>query len=110
MFYNYLEEEELIDKNPFRKIKTKFKEDIILPRIVPREEIEQLLNYMYSCLESNRVRNYKYILRDISVIGMFFTTGARVYEVSNLTVDSVNLTSGLIRIMGKGAKERYIQI
>lgn len=110
VFYNYLEEEELIDKNPFRKIKTKFKEDIILPRIVPREEIEQLLNYMYSCLESNRVRNYKYILRDISVIGMFFTTGARVYEVSNLTVDSVNLTSGLIRIMGKGAKERYIQI
>lgn len=109
-FYNYLEEEEFIDKNPFRKIKTKFKEDIILPRIVPREEIEQLLNYMYSCLESNRVKHYKYILRDIAVIEMFFTTGARVYEVSNLTVDSVNLTSGLIRIMGKGAKERYIQI
>lgn len=109
-FYNYLEEEEFIDKNPFRKIKTKFKEDIILPRIVPREEIEQLLNYMYSCLESNSVKHYKYILRDIAVIEMFFTTGARVYEVSNLTVDSVNLTSGLIRIMGKGAKERYIQI
>lgn len=109
-FYNYLEDEEFIDHNPFRKIKTKFKEDIILPRIVPREEIEQLLNYMYSCLESNRVKNYKYILRDIAVIEMFFTTGARVYEVSNLTVDSVNLTSGLIRIMGKGAKERYIQI
>lgn len=108
-FYNYLEEE-FIDKNPFRKIKTKFKEDIILPRIVPREEIEQLLNYMYSCLESNSVKHYKYILRDIAVIEMFFTTGARVYEVSNLTVDSVNLTSGLIRIMGKGAKERYIQI
>ena len=109
-FYNYLEEEEFIDKNPFRKIKTKFKEDIILPRIVPREEIEQLLNYMYSCLESNSVKHYKYILRDIAVIEMFFTTGARAYEVSNLTVDSVNLTSGLIRIMGKGAKERYIQI
>lgn len=109
-FYNYLEEEEFIDKNPFRKIKTKFKEDIILPRIVPREEIEQLLNYMYSCLESNSVKHYKYILRDIAVIEMFFITGARVYEVSNLTVDSVNLTSGLIRIMGKGAKERYIQI
>lgn len=109
-FYNYLEEEEFIDKNPFRKIKTKFKEDTILPRIVPREEIEQLLNYMYSCLGNNRARKYKYILRDIAVIEMFFTTGARVYEVSNLTVDSVNLTSGLIRIMGKGAKERYIQI
>lgn len=109
-FYNYLEEEELIDGNPFRKVKTKFKEDVILPRIIPREEIECLLNYMYSCLENCKIRNYKYILRDIAIIEMFFATGARVYEVSNLKTDSVNLTSGLIRIMGKGAKERYIQI
>lgn len=65
---------------------------------------------MYSRLKSNRMRNCKYILRDIAVIEMFFTTGARVYEVSNLTVDSVNLSSGLIKIMGKGGKERYIQI
>lgn len=109
-FYNYLEEEELIDGNPFRKVKTKFKEDVILPRIIPREEIECLLNYMYSCLGNCKIRNYKYILRDIAIIEMFFATGARVYEVSNLKTDSVNLTSGLIRIMGKGAKERYIQI
>ena len=109
-FYNYLEEEELIDGNPFRNVKTKFKEDVILPRIIPREEIECLLNYMYSCLGNCKIRNYKYILRDIAIIEMFFATGARVYEVSNLKTDSVNLTSGLIRIMGKGAKERYIQI
>ena len=109
-FYNYLEEEELIDGNPFRKVKTKFKEDVILPRIIPREEIECLLNYMYSCLGNCKIRNYKYILRDIAIIEMFFATGARVYEVSNLKTDSVNLTSGLIRIMGQGAKERYIQI
>ena len=43
-FYNYLEEEELIAQNPFHKIKVKFKETTILPRIIPREEIEQLLN------------------------------------------------------------------
>lgn len=46
-FYNYLEEEEIISENPFRKIKVKFKENAILPRIIPRGEIEQLLNYMY---------------------------------------------------------------
>lgn len=109
-YYNYLEEEEYIDQNPFRKIKVKFKEDAILPRIIPREEIEQLLNYMYSCLIREKGEEYKYILRDIAVIEMFFATGARVCEISNLTADSVNLVSGLIRIMGKGAKERYIQI
>ena len=46
-FYNYLEEQEIISENPFRKIKVRFKENIVLPRIISREEIEQLLNYMY---------------------------------------------------------------
>ena len=46
-FYSYLKEEEMLDQNPFRKIKVKFKETIVLPRIIPRDEIEQLLNYIY---------------------------------------------------------------
>ena len=41
---------------------------------------------------------------------MFFATGARVYEISNVRAENINLNSGLIRIMGKGGKERYIQI
>ena len=110
-YYNYLEECEIIDDNPFRKIKVKFKETTILPKIIPREEIESLLNYMYS--HENRNSNekmYKYWLRDISVIETLFATGARVYEVSNIKIDCINLNTGLIKIMGKGGKERYIQI
>lgn len=108
-YYNYLEEREFIKENPFRKIKVKFKESMILPRIIPREEIEQLLNYMYA-QENNIEKNYKYWLRDIAVIEVLFATGARVYEISNIREDSVNLNSGLIKIMGKGGKERYIQV
>ena len=108
-YYNYLEEREIIKENPFRKIKVKFKESMILPRIIPREEIEQLLNYMYA-QENNIEKNYKYWLRDIAVIEVLFATGARVYEISNIREESVNLNSGLIKIMGKGGKERYIQV
>ncbi|MFR7900887.1 MAG: tyrosine-type recombinase/integrase [Ruminococcus sp.] len=53
---------------------------------------------------------YKHSLRDAAVIEVFFATGARVYEISNIRVENINLNSGLIRIMGKGRKERYIQI
>lgn len=109
-FYSYLEEEELVEQNPFRKIKVKFKETIILPRIIPREEIEQLLNYIYASLSSLSGIQYKHSLRDAAVIEVFFATGARVYEISNIRVENINLNSGLIRIMGKGRKERYIQI
>ena len=109
-FYSYLEEEELVEQNPFRKIKVKFKETIILPRIIPREEIEQLLNYIYASLSSLSGIQYKHSLRDAAVIEVFFATGARVYEISNIRVENINLNSCLIRIMGKGRKERYIQI
>ena len=108
-YYNYLEESEIIEDSPFRKIKVKFKEKKVLPRIIPREEIEQLLNYMYSI--GNRDDKWKkYWLRDVAVIETLFATGARGSEISNIRVDSVNLNTGLIRIMGKGSKERYIQI
>lgn len=105
-FYNYLEEEDVIEKNPFRKIRVRFQEAKVLPRIIPREDIEQLLNYMYSC---GNLKD-KYWLRDVAVVEVFFATGARVYEISNIEADCVDLNSGLICFMGKGSKERYIQI
>ena len=105
-YYNYLEEEEIIAENPL----SKFKETVILPRTIPREEIEQILNYMYKCLDESDKSAYKFRLRDIAVVETFFATGARVYEISNIREDSINLNTGLIRLMGKGGKERYVQI
>ena len=109
-YYNYLEECELISDNPFRKIRVKFKEEKILPKIIPREEIEQLLNYMHTRALGRDRNTYKFWLRDIVVIEIFFATGARVYEISNIRANCVNLNTGLVKIMGKGGKERYIQV
>ena len=39
-----------------------------------------------------------------------FATGARVYEISNIRRECVDLSGGLVRIMGKGGRERYVQI
>ncbi len=109
-FYNYLEEMDLIAETPFRKIKVKFKETVLLPRIIPREDIERFLNGIYACLGKERASQEKFVLRDICVVEMLFATGARVYEISNIRMDCVSLDSGRIRIMGKGGKERYVQI
>ena len=103
-FYCFLEEEEYIEVNPLRKIKVKFKEVETLPRIIPRKEIEQLLNYMYKNTKN------KYEWRDLAIVETLFATGARVYEISNIKVKNVDLDSGIIKIMGKGRKERYVQV
>ena len=107
-FYRYLEDEELITESPFRKIKVKFKEEIVLPRIIMREEIESLLNYMYG--SAIKPEKSSFWLRDIAVVETFFATGARVYEISNIKKDCIDLNSGLICLKGKGNKERYVQI
>ena len=108
-FYMYLEETELIQDNPMRHIRTKFKEEQKLPRIIPRNEIEKLLNTMYKALRKSTDEK-SCILRDIAVVEVFFATGARVYEVANIKRENIDLESGTIRFMGKGGKERLIQI
>ena len=83
---------------------------LIDPMDLSVEEIEHLLNHMYGCLQQESETVYKYCLRDVAVIEIFFATGARVYEISNIRAENVNLNTGLIQLMGKGAKERYVQI
>ena len=109
-FYHYLEEEEIIEDTPFRKIRVNFKESFILPRIIPRVEIEQLLNCMYAQYERLDGLARKLWLRDMGVVEMFFATGPRVSEISNIQKNNIDLTSGLLCIEGKGDKERYVQI
>lgn len=89
---------------------TFFNQFILFQITIPREEIEHLLNHMYGCLQQASETVYKYCLRDVAVIELFFATGARVYEISNIRAENVNLNTGLIQLMGKGAKERYVQI
>ena len=108
-FYRYLEEEERLEgSNPFTKIRVKFKEIESLPRIIPRNDIERLLNHMYDVMKQSGQEATIY--RDLAVIEMFFATGARVYEISNLKIQDIDLDNGIIKLFGKGSKERYVQI
>ena len=108
-FYQYLEEEERMkESNPFTKIRVKFKEVESLPRIIPRNEIEKLLNCMYAIIDHSEKKSTIY--RDLTIVEIFFATGARVYEISNLKRHDIDLDNGIIRIFGKGSKERCVQI
>lgn len=108
-FYAYLEDEEIIIENPMRRIRTKFKIENTLPRIISRGDIEKLINKMYEILREKKDARID-ILRDLLVIEVFFATGARVYEVSNIKIENIDLESGTIRFEGKGRKERVVQI
>lgn len=111
-FCNYLEYEEIIDHNPFSKIKVKIKEPFILPKIISLKNIQDILLSAHKELnqKENQAVSSNFILRDIAVLELLFATGARVSEISSLKDGDVNLTEGFIKINGKGKRERIIHI
>lgn len=110
-FFNYLEFEEIITVNPFTKIRLKLHEPFLLPRTIPLTTISTLLNCAYSQLSIQK-NTYSHAagLRDIAVLELLFATGMRISELCSLHTTDVNLSEGIIKIYGKGSKERLIQI
>lgn len=111
-FFNYLEYEEILKTNPFAKIRVKLHEPFLLPRTVPLTTIDLLLNCAYSQLSEVKEGTYRYRanLRDIAVLELLFATGMRISELCSLHICDVDLVEGIIKIYGKGSKERLIQI
>ena len=110
--FRYLEEEEIIEQNPFHKVKTKFKEEIVLPKIVSRNTIENLLDYLYKEIDTDSRTQWqkKLLLRDIAVVEMLFSTGLRISELCHLQSRYFDSQTGVLCIRGKGGKERYLQV
>ncbi|MDR1464410.1 MAG: tyrosine-type recombinase/integrase [Oscillospiraceae bacterium] len=111
-FFAWLEYEELLVDNPFQKIRTKFKEPFCLPRTIPLEHIQRMLNAAYEALRAQKLSAFHRgtLLREATVMELLFATGMRVSELCTLRREDVDLREGVIKIHGKGAKERLIQV
>lgn len=112
-FFNYLDAEEVIEYNPVNKLRIKLHEPFLLPKTIPLNTIDSLLQFAYK--KKNTFGNevsyqYQSTLRDIAVLELLFATGMRVSELCSIRADGIDLIEGVIKIYGKGAKERIIQI
>jgi len=110
-FLNYLEFEEIIIDNPMKKIKTKFQIPQTLPKIIPLAVIENVLRAVYHELKQAKTTYASNTaLRNVAIIELLFATGLRVSELCSLNTQHIDFGNGSIRIMGKGAKERILQV
>lgn len=110
---NFLEYEDDDYINPFRKIKVRLKEPSLLPAVMTLGEVKKILTVMYKELNNNQNTDsytYRAQTRNIAIVEILFSTGMRVSEVCNLNYEDINLRSGVIKVFGKGSKERIIQI
>jgi integrase/recombinase XerD len=112
-FWHYLELEDVVRSNPFRKMEVRIKHASRMPRTIPLSEIERLFRFLYRRLRSlgeNHGPTYMLLVRDIAVFEALFATGARVSEICNIRLEDLDLAAGWVRILGKGARERVIQL
>ena len=110
-FCNYLEYEQIIVESPFTRLRLKLNAPLILPRTIPLSAIEAVLAAAYRQKTSDQSEQQRKIsLRDIAVLELLFATGIRVSELCSLKPDDIRLDEGEIKIYGKGAKERFVQL
>ena len=110
-FVHYLYYQDMIDKNPFDKIDISFKEPLLLPRTIPEHLIRKFLIALYNNIKAAKT-TYEHLtaIRNTAAIELLFATGARVSEICSLKSQDIDLDAQTVRILGKGSKERIIQI
>lgn len=110
-FFHYLEYEELLENNPFNKIRLSFREPQRLPKTIPANTIQAFLNTIYhESRQDSTPGRKKSILRDIAVVELLFATGVRISELCSLKYQDIDMENHSLLIWGKGAKERILQI
>ena len=100
-FFKFLQREGVIKSNPAKLLVTP-KLDKPLPHFMSEEESVQLIE----APKTGKINSP----RDRAIFEILYSTGIRVSELVGLNVDDVDFIGNIIKVMGKGKKERMVPI
>lgn len=99
-YFKFLLKSEKITNNPCDNI-SGLKMDKNLPKVLSEEDINKLLD-----IELKDALSY----RTKAMLELMYSSGLRVSELLSLEVNNIDLDDGIVRIFGKGSKERIVPI
>ena len=100
-FFKYLLRRGIIDRNPAELIATPKKEK----RLPFHLDIDQATALMEAPVDSQR-----YAARDRAILETLYSSGLRVSELTGLDTGDLDLAGGMVRVLGKGGKERIVPV
>ncbi|MCR4319204.1 MAG: tyrosine recombinase XerC [Candidatus Brocadiaceae bacterium] len=100
-FYKFLCREGILEFNPVESIRTP-KLNRNLPEFMSINETETLLNIP----DLNTLLG----IRDSAIMETLYSTGMRVSELAGIDVSDVDFSGGVVKVKGKGKKERLLPI
>jgi integrase/recombinase XerC len=95
----------VVSDNPAELILTP-KQDKTIPDYLPVDEMFRLLDSFGTDPDKGRTLT----LRNRAMFETLYSTGIRVSELTGLNLGDVDFTAGLVRVMGKGRKQRIVAI
>jgi integrase/recombinase XerD len=98
-FYTFLQKKKIIMKSPIADIVMP-KQEKYLPVSISEEEVERLLNSPDLNIEIER--------RDKAIIELLYATGMRISELTNLKLTDIDINRSVLKVFGKGSKERLV--
>jgi integrase/recombinase XerD len=101
MFHRFLVRESLLKEDPTTLIETP-KQWKRIPEVLTKAEVETMIKVAHGDQWQQ--------VRDRAILELFYASGMRVSELSQLRMEHVNLEIGYIRCVGKAQKERLIPI
>jgi len=101
IFFSWLVSEEIIQENPFDKVKIPKPPQKVIPTFNDIQ-IQQLLDV----IDARTPEGY----RDHAIILTLLDSGIRVSEMCHMKLENVWLEDGMLKILGKGNKERLVPI
>ena len=100
-YYKFLSSENILDENPVLLINNP-KLPKKLPDVLSEKEISLIINAIQA--------SSQFYQRDKAIIEMLYSCGIRVTELCNLEMSNLFIDEDLIRVMGKGNKERLLPL
>ena len=100
-FYRWATREGRVARDPTLRLKSGRKPPRF-PKALSEEQVEALLR----APDTDTTLG----LRDRAMLELLYATGLRVSELVSLTLPQLSLTEGLVRVLGKGGKERIVPL
>ena len=98
-FVKFLRREELVEEDPAALVASPKKPETIPAHLSP-EEMTRLLEMPDAAQPLGR--------RDRAILELFYASGLRLSELVGLSIEDVNVSSRMVRVLGKGRKERLV--